>query len=277
MGVVAALLGLSWVIAILIGSTLTDPKYHAFISSTSIFWCAAALALVNMIALFTLYRETLLIKTENRASLFKGIHRIIHILEIKPLRTFYLMFFFWFLGYIISLQWIFPISIEKFHVLEKQILWLFVIWGAVWVFSSGVLNRWLIERFSLWPLTLWSLFSVSLFLFFSGVSDFFLYFAITYVLSSLFAALTWGNTISIISLAVRQEQQGRAMGITVSMFALTQFLGPLLGGIIAGFSLVPLFYSCSLLVFVSFLLPLIYVIRPKKTRLRKFYMHPVKR
>lgn len=275
LGTVAALIGLGWLIALLLGTVFTNPLFFAFVNSSLLFWILPAFSILNMIVLFTCYREPE--KTNLPPNLFKGIHRIVHLLEMKHLRTFYLVFFFWFLGYLISLQWIFPVSIEKFQVSEGQIIALLLSWGCIWVFSSGFLNRWLINRLSLWPLNLWTLFGLSLFLFFSGVSNFFLFFAITYVVGGMFAALTWGNTLSLISLAIRQEEQGKGMGIALSMFSLTQIFGPFLGGTIAGFSIGPLFYGCSLLAFISFLLLLIYVVRPRRPSTKKFFIEPIRR
>ncbi|MCC5831853.1 MAG: MFS transporter [Chlamydiales bacterium] len=84
-----------------------------------------------------------------------------------------------------------------------------------------------------------------------------------YILSGIFAAIAWANAMSLISLAATAEAQGKSLGIGQSMQSLGQFLAPLFGGIIAGIAIELIFYACSLLVFISFLLLLIYCLRRK--------------
>lgn len=272
LSLVAAFLGLSWIGAILLGSIFTDPQKLALLNPSFPFWIVAILSLTSLIVLRMLFQEAngLNKKTSARPNILKGISDTLHVLEDKQLRVLYLTLFFWFFGFFISLQWAAPISIEKFRATETQIMWFFMIMGIFWALSSGLLNRWLIEHSSLWKISLWSLFIISLFYFFTGVSEFFFYYATSYLLSGIFAAIAWGNAMSLISLAALPEQQGKTLGIGQSMQSLGQFLGPLFGGLIAGLSIKPIFFVCSFLVFISFLLLLIYVIQ-RKDRLLNDY------
>jgi len=264
LSLVAAFLGLSWIGAIVVGSIFTNPLRLQLLNPSFPFWIVAALSLTSLLILWKLYRETFVPeKKQIRLNILKGIYDILHVLENKQLRVLYLTLFFWFFGFFISLQWAAPISIEKFKATETQIMWFFVVMGILWTLASGLLNPWLIEHSSLWKITLWSLFLVSLFFFFSGVADFYFYFTASYVISGIFAAIAWGNAMSLISLASPAENQGKSLGVGQSMLSLGQFLGPLFGGFIAGFSIEPIFYVCAFLVFVSFLLLLVYVIRRK--------------
>lgn len=271
LSLVSAFLGLSWIAAIIVGSIFTNPQKLKLLNPSFPFWIVAILSLTSLIVLGKLYRETSAPeKKQTRFNPIKGIADTIHIFDDKQIRVLYLTLFFWFFGFFISLQWAAPVSIEEYGATETQIMWFFLIMGVFWSLSSGVLNRWLIEHSSLWKISLWSLFLISLFFFFTATSEFFFYFATSYILSGIFAAIAWGNAMSLISLAASAENQGKSLGIGQSMQALGQFLGPLFGGIVAAFSVEPIFYVCSLMVFISFLLLLNYVLR-RKNRLLNHY------
>lgn len=260
LSLVAAMLGISWILAIVIGALFMEPGR---IDPAYPFGVIALLSVSSLIILLKVYRESAPLNSDRPLSLLKGAKDILHILDFKQLRVLYLTLFFWFFGLFIALQWAIPLTIEKYSVTEFQIMWFFLLFGLFWTLSSGFLNRWLIQHSSLWKLTLWSLFWVSLFFFFAGVSDYFFYFVACFTIAGIFAAMAWGNSVSLISLAATPENQGKSLGIAQSVLALAQFLGPLFGGIIAGFSIEPVFYICALLVFIAFLCLLTYVLKRK--------------
>ncbi len=268
---VAAFLGISWISAIIVGALFTNPKRLDLLNPSFPFWIIALLSLSSLFVVWKFLSDKYDIELKpTRLSIFKGLSNLRYMINDKQLRMLYITLFFWFFGFFISVQWAAPIALEKFKVGETQIMWLFVILGLLWALSSGLLNKWLIDHSSLWKITLWSLFLISLFDFFAAASDYFFYFSVLYVLSGIFAALAWGNFMSLISLAAPAEDQGKSLGIGQSVQALGQFLGPLFGGVVAGISVEPIFFICAFLVFFSFLLLLIYVIR-RKNRLLNDY------
>lgn len=264
LSLLTAFLGISWIAAILVGSEFTNPRQLKLFDPSIPFWAVAILSFSSLLVLWKLYQESFAgVREKHSISFTKGLTQVSKVLTQKKMRVLYLTLFFWFFGFFISMQWAAPVAIEKFKATEEKIRWLFTFQGIFWSLSSGVLNRWLVEHSSLWKISLWSLFLISLFYFFTGASEFFFYFAACFVLSGLFAAITWGNMMSLISLASAAENQGKSLGIGQSMQSFGQVLGPLFGGIIAGFSVEPIFYVCAFLVFVSFLLLLVYVFSRK--------------
>ncbi len=260
---IAALLGLSWIVAIFVGSSFMGAQTLRSIHPSTPFWFVAILSLIALVLLRGFYRETFFAQdsTPSRSLLLP--------LEKKQLRVLYLVLFFWFLGFTLAVEWAAPISIEKFRVNEWAIIWLFVSLGSLWTLSAGLASRWLIEHSSLWKITLWSLFFTCLFFFFSAVADFYFYFITSYSIAGIFAAVTWGNSLSLISTGSSPAHQGKALGIGQAMLALSQFLGPFFGGIIAGFSIEPLLFVCALLIFISFLFLLVYVVRRRQRLLHE--------
>lgn len=259
---VSAFLGFSWIFAIIVGSFFANPK-NIILDPSFPFIIIGVLSLISLLVLWIFYHETAQLKPNRQLHIFKSVHDVIHILEFKQLRVLFLTLFFWFFGFFITMQWTVSIAIEKYHVKTDQILWLLVSQGILWSLSGIFLNPWLIERFSLWKIVVWSLFLISLLYFFGAVSTFFFYFAAAFAISGIFASIAWGDSVSLISLSTTGEEQGKSLGIAQSMQATAQFLGPLFGGLIAGFHIKIIYYTTALLVFISFLLLLIYILRKK--------------
>ena len=195
-----------------------------------------------------------------------GLHNIVHVLESKGLRTYYLILFFWVLGTILALQWVAPVSTMKFGVSTTQIMWLLLASGVAWTVGSGVINPFLVQAFSMKTIYLWVLVVIALLYFLTAASDFFFYFSILYVVSAIPTSIAWSDNFSLISLAAHENEQGKAMGLAQSTTACAEFVGPILGGIVAGISVEPLFYICALFVLVSFLLLLLTTIRKRNKK-----------
>lgn len=246
---VTAILGFSWMISFFLVVFLNHPeiKLHPALP----FWCFAGFSFASFLFFLPLIKESVPSFACPRTKL----------LARKHLRMLYLITFFWSLGLFISFQWLSPLALIKFKVAADSVLILFLAVGVFWVLSSLLLGYWMVSRFSLWKVTLWTLFFISFFFFFAGTADYFTYFIIAYTLSIIFAALVWGILITLTSMAATEGEQGRVMGLIQAMFALSKILAPFIGGFIAGISLEPLLYSCSIFVLIAFILLLINVIR----------------
>ncbi|MCH9609047.1 MAG: hypothetical protein S4CHLAM45_08080 [Chlamydiales bacterium] len=247
--VVAAILGLSWMIAFFLVVLFSSQKFH--FQPAFPFWIFALLSIFSLVVLRLFVRETAPMHACSSKKLLAHRH----------LRSLYLIIFFFSLGLFISFQWISPLSVIKFHVDGKGLLWTFAFVGTLWTLSSLILGHFAVSRLSLWKVNLWTLFTISLLLFFAGTADYYTYFIIAYSLAMIFGALVWGIVVTLTSMAAQEGEQGRVMGIIQSMFALSKLLSPFIGGMIAGISLEPLLYACSFFVLISFLLLLINVIR----------------
>lgn len=268
----ASYLGVGWILALVFSSFFVNPHNLRTFHPSYPFWIAAFLNVLSLFVLLTLFRDAPR-KTghpqKEGLHLFRGVHHILQILDHKEMRLFYLMLFFWFFGFFISGQWITAISIEKFHITPTQIKWLLISLALCWTVGTSLLNPWLISRFSLWKIMLSTLFIIGLFYFFSAVATHFYYFAGFYGLTWIVTGITWSNSMSIISLASPEESQGKSLGIAQSILACAQFVGPLLGGITASFSINLLLLICSFFVFISFAL-LLFVIKRKISALKTY-------
>ena len=246
---VSAILGLSWMISFFLVVLLASTNFS--LPPELPFWCFALFSFISLLIFLPMIRESAPTHSCTTQRL----------LGRKHLRMLYLIILCWSLGLFISFQWLSPLTFIKYHMPKHNILWLFLSIGTFWVLSALALGYWMVSRFSLWKVNLWALFCTSLFLFFSAASDYFIYFLIAYTLSIAFAALVWGILITLTSMAANSGEQGRVMGLTQSMLALSKFLAPIAGGAMAAFSLKPVLYYCAALVLVAFILLLINVVR----------------
>lgn len=258
---VSATLGIAWVVAIGIGTFFTKPDKFPHLDFSLPFWMVAALFALSLLIVIKFMTETFPHEKNRPLHLLKGVKSLVHLLEYKQFRVLCFTLFFWFFGFYIFLQWTAPMGIEKFHASERSLLVFFAFLGFFWALASGLANRWVIKFASLWKVTLWSLFLVSFLFFFASVADYFFYFACMVVLGGIFASITWGDLMSLISITTSPADQGKSLGTALSMLALGQLLGPLFGGIIAGFSIHLIFFVAAFLVFIAFLFLLIYTVQ----------------
>lgn len=259
-GYVAACLGISWILAIWVGSIMTSPSL--------LFGALGLFSFLSLLTLLMFYRESAVPKRSSHIDLLSGIRQIIHVLENKHMRTLLITLFLWFFGVFLSVQWAALISIDQFNEDAPLILKLLVATGLLWTLGGLIIHPWVIRYSSNWKIALWSLFFICLIYFFGGVTGFFLYFAVALALSGFFASLAWCTNLSLISLSARAEDQGKSLGTALSSIALAEGIGPILGGFVISFSLETLFFTSALLVFCSFLVLLTHVMR-RKTNLLK--------
>lgn len=257
MSLVAALLGISWILSIIMGVFFSNPaNSYAFYPALPLL-ITALLTLLSLWILKQFYFETSPYAREHPAHILKGLHNIINIFESRRLRTFYLILFFWVFGTILALQWAAPVSIVKFSATQTHIMWLFLASGIGWALGSGLVNRLLVQKLSIRRLYLSVLAFISLLFFFTAAVEFFPYFVILYAFSAIPTAIAWSDSFSLISLAAPATSQGKALGIAQSTISFGEFLAPLFGGVIGCISVYPIFYLCSLFVLISFLILLL--------------------
>jgi len=267
LSIATMLLGISWIVAILVGALFANPSAFSLMRTSLLFILIAVATLISLIFLKAYFIESHApaARTKKGISVLKAVHNVLHVFESKNLRLLYLILFLWFLGFGMAMQWATPIAIEKFHASYRQILWFLIFMGICWTFASGVLNNILVKWVNLWQLIIWSLLGLSICYFFAGVGDFFPYYLILFGISSIFAAISWSNSLSLIALAANEDEKAKALGVGSSMTALAEFLGPCLGGVIAAMTIEPLLYAAAIFVFIAFFLLFGYFIKNRKS------------
>jgi MFS transporter, DHA1 family, tetracycline resistance protein len=236
-GWIAALGGISWVIGILMGGEAADPLYLKFLSIASPFWITAILSLFSFIVMVLFFTETKPSNLVLKINILKAIDHVMETIRTKELRKLYLILFFWMLGWALSIQWFSAYSAERFHASIPSIMISLVILGILWSLGGTVTNGLLLKKLSLKNLVIFGLAATSVGLIIAGISPLFIGFAIFYLIASHFGALSWSNTLNLVSISAPSNVQGKTMGFGQSMLSLGQLLAPLIGGVTADTSL----------------------------------------
>jgi len=257
-GLIATLAGVSWIIAMIVGGDVSDPQILHFFNPSLPFWITAFLSFLSLLAIGKLFKETHPFDSrEIKFNFGQGIRHIILSFKLKQVRVFYLVHFLWLLGWVIAIQWFSGYSIERYHVSQERFTTVFIILGVVWSFGSSIINRILIQNYSLTTICLAGLLLISISFAIGFKAPTFEIFSLFYLISALIASFVWSNILNLISISASGEVQGKVMGVGQSMMAFAQVIGPIIAGVIATKELKYLFGYTALFVFVAFLILLI--------------------
>lgn len=265
-GYSAGFMGGSWVAAFGLSAWLIFTGNLEKLHYSTPFWILALLMGVGLLACKFGYRDTTPIPLNHHRPLKpKRLISFALILDMAQVRTLLVVLFLWFLAFFLSLEWLAPLARRVFEAPTPNIFLALIGIGILWTLSAfflpSIFNR---LSFSFWKVLLWALFLTGLLYFFTAGSGFLAYLEITFALSGIFAALAWVYSNSLISFSVSPYQQGKGLGLALSVQSLSQFWSPLLGGVMAGFHEELVFYTASCLVLVAFLLLIVYVLKRKK-------------
>ncbi|MBS0652915.1 MAG: MFS transporter [Verrucomicrobia bacterium] len=251
-GLIAAIGGMSFILAILFGGILSNPQYSSHFNPSLPFWITATLSYINFALMIILFRETHPTRISSGLNPFRGIQNLSVALRSPYLRILYLINFFFMLAWVTSMQF-FPTSLIKiFQFSSNQITVSLMGVGLTWTIANLWINRYLSKRVYPAKTLLVCLLLLTICLFILCVaSNSHLFFSIFYP-AAIFASLCWTNGIATVSIKASSDMQGSILGINQSMSSIAAMAGPSLGGIIAGFGDRFLFLFtgiCSLIAF----------------------------
>ncbi len=230
-GWLATISGASWVLAMLIGGYLSNPK---FLSPSIPFWVISLFSVASFIMVMKVFKETHPTREKMKIDLLRGMRQIIEATKVLSIRRYYFVYCFWILGWCLALQWFPAFFLQKYKFSTQEISLSFVYVGTMWSLGSGFVNRILIKRFHSRLLMRVGLSAGFFGLFImSFLYHYPLVLIIIYGASALFSSFGWSNTINMISLMAPESIQGKVMGITQSSQSLGFFIIPFIGGAIA--------------------------------------------
>ncbi|MCB1066934.1 MAG: MFS transporter [Simkania sp.] len=248
-GIVASVAGISFVIAIAIGGILSNNTLAKVFNSSLPFWIITALSLLNIGIIWKAFSET-----HHRLSRMSKVYKnqvveLFQIYRASSLHFLYPLFFFFMLGWIVSLQFLSSFLLEHFHGTKVMITTLFISVGIGWCISNMWFERILIRVFSPLKILTISLLLATICLFVaSEVRVYYLFFHFI-LFGSIFASLVWTNCLALISKKAPNYLQGKLLGINQSVATLSMLIAPLFGGFIGEFDIrtIYLFASSSFL------------------------------
>ena len=229
-GLIGAIGGLSFVVAIALGGVFSDPDINRHFNPSFPFWVTALLAYINLICMILFFHETHAPVRHPGINPFKSISNIIIGLRSKELRIIYTVNFLFMLSWVASMQFLpsFLLLDFKFEIMETTLCLMMV--GAIWFLTNMFINRILAKWFFPGRTLLCCLVLISvslLFLLFANTPSVFLS---LFFLSTACASLCWTNGIATISLKAPASIQGSILGINQSINSFASMLSPIIGG-----------------------------------------------
>lgn len=225
--------GLGFVAGPWIGGKLANP---AWLFGSGAFLFAAIAAFLNFFMVYFFFVETWKRKEKhvNLLSTFKDIGIVFHRKTLRNILITYLLFSIgWGFFLIFSPTYL----VQKFSIGSSQIGDIYAYMALVWFFASMYLNKELTAKFSLRALINTSAFIAAI-----GVA---LYvcpntlWPYWYIIpiALLGGALCWVNLGTLLSIESPEAMQGRALGVSGSMWSLGQVIAPLVAGPLAGWNI----------------------------------------
>lgn len=255
-GVVSSVVGISFVIAIVIGGTLSNESLDTFFNSSLPFWAMAIFSLINIGIVRLKFVETHVSSQEEKHYFKEGCREIWKICTQKDLKYFYATFFFFMLGWIVTLQFLSTFILEHFTEEKTLITLTFVGVGLAWCVGNIGINRILIRFFKTGRILFYSLLLSTLMLFIASQAHSFILFIHLVVIGGLSASIAWTNCLTLISIRAPSCLQGKLLGINQSIATISMAFAPLFGGMVGEFDIrtIYLFASSSLLISVILLI-----------------------
>lgn len=257
--IVTILFGVSWVLAMALGGYFSEPEIVGPMGPTIAFLVTAILSLSNFFAVFIWFQETFVRGADKKFDLLAGIKNIIQVFKLKEISLYYVIYFFWIIGWGMSIQWFSPYSIENYNATVTDITTWMIIAGITWILGSSLVNTFFLKRMGSLSIASIAMACTTVLLFLCIFIGNFTVFAFIFSIAALFSACAMSNTINLISMAASSQIQGKVMGLSQSMVAfgwiataiitslfLSKHLGELyiLGSIIMAIALILLAVVC---------------------------------
>jgi len=260
-GIVSSVVGISFVIAIVIGGTLSNENLDAFFNSALPFWALALFSLINLAIIRLRFTETHASDPNGEQYFRDQLREIASLFKTEQLGYLYSLFFFFMLGWIVSLQFLSSFLIEHFIGTKLAITLTFIGVGLSWCIGNMLINRFLIRHLKVGTILFYALILSCICLFIASEASHFLIFVHFILFGALFASLSWTNCLALISKKAPPYLQGKLLGLNQSIATISMAFAPLFGGMAGEFDIrtIYLFASCSLL--ISTLILIIYKIK----------------
>lgn len=253
-GIIGAAFGIGFVFGPFLGGKLSDPSVVSWFDATTPFWFAAILALLNALAVFFFFNETLKTKAVGSMHLAQSVINIWKAFAGKSLRKIFTVSFLFQAGFSFFTSFLGAYLIYRFSFSQGQIGDYFAFMGVCIVFTQLVVTGFLAKRFSPYAIISVALLGVSLtVLMFTVVPAAWMLYLIT-LPQAMCIGVIMANMTALISRSAPASEQGQVLGIASSVQALAQSAPPIVAGFLAA-SLTPSapIVAGSMFIFLAFL------------------------
>lgn len=255
-GMVSSVIGIGFVIAIVIGGMLSNNTLSIFFNSSLPFWTLTLLSGINLGIIRFYYVETHTPPPVKKQYFKAQIREVFSLFKTEHLSYLYALFFFFMLGWIVSLQFLSTFLIEHFIGTKLSITLTFMGMGLAWCIGNMGVNRLLTRFLQIKTILFYALILSCATLFGASEIRQFLVFVHFILFAALFASLAWTNCLAYISSKAPSYLQGKLLGFNQSIATISMAFAPLFGGMVGEFDIrvIYLFASSSVLISVLILI-----------------------
>lgn len=251
---VTTLFGMSWILAMVTGGYFANPDLFGGFGPILAFVIIGGLSMLSYLAVWVYFQETFTRNRDFRFEFWQGVKNIVEVAELKLVRWIFLAYFFWTIGWGLSIQWYPPYSMEIFHASINQItIWMIVL-GCTWVFGSSIINRLLLRRIRSLSLAVLGVICTTALVFAAQLVQTYDLFSFLYVTAAITSAFTMSNTVNQISISAPEDVQGKTMGLSQSVMSLGWIVGSIVAAILNRESIGSIYIFCSLMLFCALLI-----------------------
>jgi len=226
----SAVVGVMFVLGPFIGGKLSDPTINPLFTKDFPMWIGTGLAVVNLMVMWTLFKETLEVKSEEAFHPMQALNNIALAFRTKQVRDLYIIYFFFLFSWNMIYQFIPALMVEIFSSTSSVIGDVSAMMGLVWILGTISLSflihtKLKIKNFLFFAFILFSFTAILI-----PIPHKLIFFLIIVSISVFFAGAMWPIFTGAISNAADQAIQGKVLGLSQSVQSLSMMLAPFLGG-----------------------------------------------
>ncbi len=216
---VTTLFGLSWIFAMVISGYVSDPALLGKHGPMVVFLVTALFSFLSFLAVKFFYDESCTSQSQVKFDLLKGIKNIGEALVLKKVRTLFVAYFFWVIGWGMMIQWYPAYAIEAFRATPFSTTTWMTIFGITWTLGSSILNNLLLKRLHSVSIAVIGSILITVCLAANIFIPWFILFNLVLTAGAIFAAFTMCNTMNLTSMAAPPDVQGKVMGLSQSIMS----------------------------------------------------------
>ncbi len=233
-GVMGAIWGIGFVLGPYIGGKLTNHELVSWFSSSTPFFFAAIISLINVISIYYFFKETNpRLQEERTIDFFGAIKNLVKARSYSTLRNLFLVSFIFTAGFSFFTSFFNVYVSRKFHFTANDVGNFFGFVGICIIFTQLVIVPAISRRYADWKTLRYAYIFTAIGL---GLTLFAKSPLALYLLIFPFAVpngLQSSNYSSLLTRTAREEDRGEVLGINTSIIAIGQAIPPLLAGAIA--------------------------------------------
>lgn len=226
----SALAGVMFVLGPFIGGKFADPTISSWFTPAFPMWVGGILAILNLIVMALLYKETLKEKCDKPFDPIASVHNVQLAFRTQAVRDMYILYFFFLFAWNMLYQFLPAVMVQEFKASTSTIGDVSALAGCVWIMGTILINFLARTRIEAKYIVLVSLLVFSFSTVFIPSPYSMRGFLITTAIAVFFAGGVWPLFTGAISNAADQKIQGKVLGLSQSIQSLSMMLAPFVGG-----------------------------------------------